>query len=67
MFQYERPASVSRCAGRPRFIIPKEQLEVLTENRFTVPQMADMLGVSVRTVRRRMSEFNCQLQVVIRK
>ena len=41
--------------GRPRFNISREQMSYLIDNRFTAPQIADMLGVSVRTVRRRMS------------
>ena len=48
--------------GRPRFDIPREQLEALIETHFTAPQMAGMLGVSVRTVRRRMSEFNLSIR-----
>ena len=43
--------------GRPRLEISCEQLSFLIENRFSVPQIADMVGVSVRTIRRRMSEF----------
>ena len=48
--------------GRPRFDIPREQLEALIETHFTAPQMAGMLGVSVRSVRRRMSEFNLSIR-----
>ena len=44
--------------GRPRFDINREQITFLLQNRFTFPQIADMLGVSVRTVRRRMSEIS---------
>ena len=32
--------------GRPRFHIPREQLCLLIESQFSVPQMADMIGVS---------------------
>ena len=42
--------------GRPRFDITVEQLRMLIESRFTVPQIADLIGVSPRTVYRRMSE-----------
>lgn len=42
--------------GRPSYIIPADNLAFLIENRFTVPQIADMIGVSVRTIRRRMSD-----------
>lgn len=43
--------------GRPRFEISYDQLSFLVENRFTVPQIASMLGISVRTVHRRLAEF----------
>ena len=35
--------------GRPVFDIPKEQLEFLTEKKFTVGEMAQLFGVSKRT------------------
>ena len=43
--------------GRPRFAIPREQLAYLIENKFSVPQVSEMLGVSIRTIRRRMTEY----------
>jgi hypothetical protein len=43
--------------GRPKFCIGLEQLSMLLEHRFSVPQIADMLGVSVSTIRRRMTEY----------
>jgi hypothetical protein len=46
--------------GRPRLEVSYEQLSFLIENRFSVPQIADMVGVSVRTIRR-MSE--CGLSI----
>ena len=48
--------------GRPSFEISYEQLSYLIENRFSVPQIADMIGVSVRTVRRRMSDFSFSIR-----
>ena len=48
--------------GRPRFDIPRTQLAWLLEKRFTVPQIADILGVSVRTVRRRMSVYDLSVR-----
>ena len=48
--------------GRPRFQISKEQLQYLLEANFTVPQMAQMIGVSVRTVHRRMDEYGLSVQ-----
>lgn len=41
--------------GRPSYQIPEDTLEILLENRFTVPQISKMFGVSVSTIRRRMS------------
>ena len=43
--------------GRPRYYIPKSQLEFLLQSKFTVPQIASLLNVSVRTVRQRMDEY----------
>lgn len=45
-------------AGRPRFDIPYHQLEHLVQAHFSGPQIATMLGVSVSTIRRRMSQYN---------
>ena len=43
--------------GRPRFVINSGQLSMLLEHRFSVPQIADMFGVSISTIRRRMSDY----------
>ena len=43
--------------GRPRYDVPRQQLLYLVENGFTGPQIAGMLGVSLSTVHRRMSNF----------
>ena len=42
--------------GRPRFNIPVSQLRYLVESHFTVSQIASMIGVSVRTIYRRMAD-----------
>uniref|UniRef100_A0A1X7U1S5 Resolvase HTH domain-containing protein n=1 Tax=Amphimedon queenslandica TaxID=400682 RepID=A0A1X7U1S5_AMPQE len=47
--------------GRPRFRIPKAQLEYLVENNFTALQMASIIGVSVRTIYRRLADFEVSL------
>ena len=44
------------------FDIPKEQLEFLTENRFTAEEMAQLFGVGKRTVERGLSEFGLSLR-----
>ena len=36
--------------GHPPFVLPWEQFTMLIESRFTVPQIADIIGVSVRTI-----------------
>ena len=56
------PVLRTGCAGRPRFDIPREQMAFLVDSRFTGPQMADILGVSVSTVRRRMSDFGISIR-----
>ena len=44
-------------SGRPRFDIPQGQMIALAENGFTGPQMAEIVGVSLSTIRRRMVPF----------
>ena len=44
--------------GRPRYSISREQLEHLLHLNFDCPTIAAMLGVSLRTVRRRMAEYH---------
>lgn len=65
------PAVTSRCSaqllitggvGRPAFEIPRGQLQYLIDSRFSVPQIAQLLGVSVSTVRRRMSSYNLSIR-----
>ena len=47
----------SELVTRPKFVIPHTQLLYLIENRFTIARIAKMLGVSERTIYRRMAEF----------
>ena len=54
--------SLCGMVGRPSYIVSYEQLLFLIENGFSVPQIADMIGVSVRTVRRRMTEFGLAIR-----
>ena len=51
------PVSYTGLVGRPKFAIPRQQLVYLIENNFSVPQISEMLGVSIRTIRRRMTEY----------
>ena len=48
--------------GRPKFNIPYEQLNFLLERRFTVGQISALLGVSSRTVERRLQEFGLSVR-----
>ena len=48
--------------GRPRYDIPVSTLELLIESRFTVISIAGVLHVSIRTVRRRMSEYGLSIR-----
>ena len=47
--------------GRPKLKVPQEQLQFLLERRFNTPQIASLLGVSQRTVERRLSECNLNI------
>ena len=53
---YTAPSFHTR--GRPRFDIHREQIEHLLNLHFTCPKIASLLGVSLRTIRRRMTEYN---------
>ena len=55
--RYQAPVTFGGTPGRPSFYIPCEQLVHLLESRFTCPQIAEVLGVSLRTVRWRMTEY----------
>ena len=48
--------------GRPRYHITEEQLASLLQLNFTCADIATMLGVSLRTIRRRMSEYNLSVR-----
>ena len=59
---YQAALNLDGGVGRPPFIIPRNQLAYLLMMRFTVPQISGILGVSVRTVRRRMSEYGLSVR-----
>ena len=60
--RYVAATEFSGCIGRPRYDIPRSQLEYLLQNRFTVPQISSLLNVSVTTVRRRMEEYDLSVR-----
>lgn len=47
-----------RGRGRPSFDISMETLEDLLSRNFTVPEIASLFNVSVRTIRNRMTTYN---------
>ena len=51
-----------RDRGRPRYLIPREQLEFSLERCFSVVDIASLLGVSIRTIERRLSEFGLRIR-----
>ena len=48
--------------GRPRVEISKDQLEYLVEYELKTPDIAEALGVSVSTIKRRLREFNISIR-----
>ncbi len=56
-FSFQIQPQQTGIVGRPAFLLSSEQLRFLIVNKFSVPQIADLLGLSVRTVRRRMTEY----------
>ena len=52
----------SRGRGRPKLFISQDQLEHLIDLNFSCPSIASMLGVSVRTVYRRMEEYSLSIR-----
>ena len=50
------------AVGRPSFDIPHSQLQNLIEWRFSVPQIAQLMGVSHSTIRRSMSRYSLSIR-----
>ena len=50
--------------GRPKLNITHEQLEHLLAVGFSGPNVTDVLGVSLSTVRRRMSEYGLSVRAL---
>ena len=55
---YKPEKVYSGCKGIPSFDIPKEQLEMFLEYNFSVPQIAEMPGVSLSTIERRFRDYD---------
>ena len=54
---YEPGLITTGSVGRPRLDVRKDQLEYLLGVGFSTPQIATTIGVSLSTVRRRMTEY----------
>ena len=50
--------SASNCGGAPKFLLSKNIFANFIEYGFTIKEMSALLGISERTVYRRMSKFN---------
>ena len=48
--------------GRPRYELHRQQLEYLVSNAFSVREIAAMIGVSDRTVKRRLNEYGIKIR-----
>lgn len=55
---YQAPVVFNRGRGRSLYCITREQLSFLKSCGFTAPQMADILNVSLRTIRRRLRQYH---------
>eukprot|EP00794_Sanderia_malayensis_P010444 gene10444-11537_t len=59
---YTTPNQRTGARGRPKFLIRRAQLLHFVECGFTVPKMADMLGVSKRTIERQLHDESISLR-----
>lgn len=64
VFGPSRPPTVegNLCRGAPKFQIPKRMLSDLIEDGFKVKEVASLLGVSERTIYRRLSEHDIKVR-----
>ncbi|CAB3979268.1 PREDICTED: uncharacterized protein LOC107355137 isoform X1 [Paramuricea clavata] len=56
------PCNSIRSSGRPRLKIPKEQIELFLDYGFKATDIAKMLCVSVKTIHRRLHEYNLSIK-----
>ena len=52
-----QPSVPSGAAGRPKFDIPQEQLQYLIDYEISMTKIAQALGVSKSTIKRRVREY----------
>ena len=60
--EYQPPTTSNGAVGRPRFEISHDQVQYLLECRFSLPQIAKLVGVSISTIRRRMSSHGLSVR-----
>ena len=58
---FQAGCSFTGQPGRPKLNVPQEQLQFLIERRFNTTQIASPLGVSPRTIERRLREHNLNI------
>jgi len=56
------PSILTGSVGRPKFDISCQQLEELLQSRFSVPDIAQLIGVSISTIRRQMASSNLSVR-----
>ena len=50
--------------GRPKYKISEEQITLMLNLRFSIPEIVKLLNVSVSTVKRRMAKYGCRQRSV---
>ena len=58
---YRADRSFTGRRGRPPFNVSEDQLIFLVDNGFAVPKISELMGISKRTVERRMSMFGIRI------
>lgn len=61
-FGYETLKVFTACKGRPKYEVPGEQLELFLEYGFSMKQMGEMIGISSKTVYRRLKELGLSIR-----
>ena len=56
-FAYKVGVAFSGVPGRPSYVISREHLLFFLDHRFTIPEIAVLLGVSPSTVKRRLRQY----------
>uniref|UniRef100_A0A1X7USS9 Integrase catalytic domain-containing protein n=1 Tax=Amphimedon queenslandica TaxID=400682 RepID=A0A1X7USS9_AMPQE len=59
---WQLPDVIDGHRGRPKYDLPRDQLQYLIENGFTTSRICSMLCISLSTLRRRMSEYGIRVR-----